>query len=433
MKIVSTQEPWVEDGGETSELFISVVGWTARQESNRKSERNRGAHVRMVAEGRWGRGRPPLGYRRDPNGKLVIDQKEAKVVELIFDMYVTNRTGVRGIKQELERRGVLTRRDRAFWVPGVIGKILKDAIYRGRHASGVPAPVIISPGLWSRAEQRRHANHHLKPGYLHQYALQGRATCECGGTIRVEHPGRGRGKAIYFCNNRYANSYRVMKGGERCIVPRKPVDKFEQALHRELTTCLNNPEKLIVMVERSIHRIQQELMRISGDAGSSEAELSNVVEDIGRVEESCLRRRITTDRRDELMADLEARRDVLEDQIGQMSPENRTALEENRDLLTGARDYLATLSARAELGLPTWEFSFVPSVAESEALQRFRKRGSNEFSRSPKRIPESLDNVLTAFNMTAVFCSDRVELTGGIELAVPDPDSHLHASTLGGS
>ncbi|MCH7892251.1 MAG: recombinase family protein, partial [Gemmatimonadetes bacterium] len=51
--IVSLQEPWMEDEGDTRDLFISVAGWSARQESNRKSERNKAAHVRMVAEGKW--------------------------------------------------------------------------------------------------------------------------------------------------------------------------------------------------------------------------------------------------------------------------------------------------------------------------------------------------------------------------------------------
>lgn len=82
VKIVSMQEPWVEDEGETRDLFMSVVGWTGRQESTRKSERNRQAHARLEAEGKWGKGRTPYGYRRGEDGKLEIEPSEADTVRL---------------------------------------------------------------------------------------------------------------------------------------------------------------------------------------------------------------------------------------------------------------------------------------------------------------------------------------------------------------
>ena len=431
--IVSLQEPWMEDEGDTRDLFISVVGWTSRQESTRKSERNRAAHVRMVAEGRWGRGRPPLAYQRDLDGKLIVEPGEAKIVELIFDLYTNNRMGVRQIKRELEHRGVRTRRGGTFWTPSVIERILKDPVYKGRHSSGIPAPVVVEAERWQLAQERRISNHNLKTGYVHRYALQGRAVCECGGRIRVEHPGRGRGKAVYFCNNRYANSYRVMKGGEKCMVPRRRVDEVEFELHRELTDCMNDPLKLSVMVERSITRIEEELTSMSGDFTGVKTELDLVTEDIGRVEESWLRRRIATDRRENLIGELESRRDSLEARLEQMSPERRKTLEENQELLRGARDYLRTLKARVELGIPSWKFSYMASVAESDALQKFRKSQYSAFSQDPDRIPEILDKVLTEFGMTAVFRGDRIDIIGGIELELPDEDYHPHASLMGGS
>ena len=433
VSIVSLQEPWMEDEGDTRDLFISVVGWSSRQESNRKSERNKAAHRRMLAEGTWGRGRPPLGYRRGSDGKLAIHQEEAKTVELIFDLYARNRVGVRKIKRELENRGIRTRTCKTFWAPSVIENILKAPIYKGRHSSGLSAPIVIDAERWELAQERRRSNRNLKTGYDHRYALQGRAGCECGGRIRVEHPGRGRGEAVYFCNNRYANSYHVMKGGDRCVVPRRRVNEVELELHRELTDCMNDPAKLIVMVERSIGRIEEELSSMSGDVTGVTTELEQVTDDIGRVEESWLRRRINTDRRDSLIGELESRRDSLEARLGQMSPERRKTLEENKDLLRGARDYLRTLRARVERGIPSFKFSFLPSVAESDALQRFRNSQFAAFSKDPNKISEILDGVLTEFNMAAVFRRDRVDIIGGIELELRDSEPHPYASLMGDS
>ena len=430
--IVSLQEPWMEDEGDTRDLFISVVGWSARQESNRKSERNKAAHVRMVAEGKWCGGRPPLGYQRDLDGRLIVDPVAAEIVELIFDLYITNRMGVRQVKRELEDRGIRTRTGGAFWVPSVIQRILKDPVYKGRHSSGVPAPVIVDTERWQLAQERRGYNHRLKTGYVHRYALQGRAVCECGGRIRVEHPGRGRGEAVYFCNNRYASSYHVMKGGKKCVVPRRRVDEVEFELHRELTGCMNDPEKLGVMVERSIARIEDELAFMPGDLAGVRTELGQVTEDLGRVEESWLLRRITTDRRDKIVGEMESRRDSLEAKLEQVSPERRTTLEENQELLRGAKDYLETLMARQEFDIPSWKFSLMPQVAESDALQKFRNSQYNAFPLDPNMIPEILDAVLTEFTMTAVFRTDRIEFSGGIELEVRDNDPHPYASLVGG-
>lgn len=423
----------MEDEGDTRDLFISVVGWSARQESNRKSERNKAAHVRMVAEGKWGRGKPPLGYQRDGDGKLAVDPGEAKIVEFIYELYISNRMGVRHIKKELEHRGVRTRRGGTFWTPSVIERILKDPVYKGRHSSGVPAPVIVDTERWQVAQERRISNHNLKTGYVHRYALQGRAVCECGGRIRVEHPGRGRGKAVYFCNNRYENSYRVMKGGERCVVPRRRVEEVELELHRELAECMKDPEKLGVMVERSIARIEDELSSMSGDFTVIKVDLEQVIEDIGRVEESWLRRRVDTRRRDNLIGELETRRDSLEARLEEMSPERRQSLEDKQELLRGAREYLKSLKERAEIGIPSWRFSPPLAWAESDASHKFRESQYYAFSWDADGIPEILDRILTEFSMTAVFREDRVDIIGGIELEILNSDAHPHASLLGGS
>lgn len=429
--IVSLQEPWMEEDGDTRDLFMSVVGWTSKQESTRKSERNKAAHTRMLAEGKWGRGRPPYGYKRGHDGKLAIEPEEAKIVQLIFDLYTGDRKGMRQIRRELESRGILTRKHKTFWTPSAIEKMLRDPVYNGTHVSGLSAPIIMDTEQWALAQARRISNHHLKSTEVHLYALQGRAVCECGGTIRIEHPGRGRGKAVYFCNNRYASSYHVMKGGERCTVPRRSVGDVEQGLHRELTDCLNDPAKLSVMVGNSIIRIQDELKSMSGDFSGVSAELEQVIEDIGRVEESFIRRRITLERRDGFLGEMESRRDALEAIIEQMSPERRKSLEDTQELLQGAEHYLKTLKTRVELGLKSWKFSLDPSVAESDALQKFRESQYSAFSQDPNMIPGILDKVLTEFDMTAIFREDRIDFIGGIEIELENRATHPYASTMG--
>jgi hypothetical protein len=234
-----------------------------------------------------------------------------------------------------------------------------------------------------------------------------------------------------ICNNRYASSYHVMKGGERCVVPRRSVGDVEQGLHRELTDCLNDPAKLSVLVGNSIVRIQDELKSMSGDFSGVSAELEQAIEDIGRVEESFLRRRITLERRDDLLGEMESRRDSLEARLEQMSPERRKSLEDTQELLQGAKHYLETLKTRIELGIPSWKFSIHPSVTESDALQKFRISQYGAFSHDPNMIPGMLDKVLTEFDMSAIFREDRIDFIGGIEIELENLITHPYASTMG--
>ncbi len=73
----------------------------------------------------------------------------------------------------------------------------------------------------------------------------------------------------------------------------------------------------------------------------------------------------------------------MESRIPQMSPDGRKPLEEKQEFLKRAKDYLATLKSRKEHEIPSWEFSFMPSVAESDELQRFRSSRFNELSKDP--------------------------------------------------
>ena len=75
----------------------------------------------------------------------------------------------------------------------------------------------------------------------------------------------------------------------------------------------------------------------------------------------------------------------------------------------------------------------MPQVAESDALQKYRDSEYNAFPLDSNRIPEILEKVLTQFGMTAVFRQDRIDFIGGIELEIPDNDTHPYASIVGGS
>ncbi len=52
VQVWSYQEPWTEAGGEMLDLLLSIAGWVARMESNRRSERTKAGLARAVAQGK---------------------------------------------------------------------------------------------------------------------------------------------------------------------------------------------------------------------------------------------------------------------------------------------------------------------------------------------------------------------------------------------
>ncbi len=52
VQVWSYQEPWTEAGGELLDLLLSIAGWVARMESNRRSERTKAGLQRAVSQGK---------------------------------------------------------------------------------------------------------------------------------------------------------------------------------------------------------------------------------------------------------------------------------------------------------------------------------------------------------------------------------------------
>lgn len=71
-----------------------------------------------------------LGYTKDENGKLVIVEEEAKIVRLIYDLYLKG-YGCRKIKSYLEKNDIKTVTGKFEWSTSTIDRILSNEKYVG--------------------------------------------------------------------------------------------------------------------------------------------------------------------------------------------------------------------------------------------------------------------------------------------------------------
>lgn len=145
-----------------SEMVLSFMATLAQEESHTKSE-----IMNASIEMRFRRGiflTPTLlGYDHDEDGNLIINEDEAKIVKLIFMMYLNGCT-CQEIADTLTDLGCATKKGNTTWSPGSILQILQNE----RHCGDVLARKTYTPNYLNHKSKKnmqnrpqyRKRNHH---------------------------------------------------------------------------------------------------------------------------------------------------------------------------------------------------------------------------------------------------------------------------------
>lgn len=145
-----------------SEMVLSFMATLAQEESHTKSE-----IMNASIEMRFRRGifLTPilLGYDHNEDGNLVINEEEAKIVKLIFMMYLNGCT-CQEIADTLTELGCMTKKGNTVWSPGSILQILQNE----RHCGDVLAHKTYTPNYLNHKSKKnmqnrpqyRKRNHH---------------------------------------------------------------------------------------------------------------------------------------------------------------------------------------------------------------------------------------------------------------------------------
>ena len=150
-----------------------------------KSDKIRKSMQEKAIRGK-GLGRPPYGYRNGADGALEPMRDEAAVVDLIFRLYTREEMGMRLIVQELNERGVTTRRG-GKWNVVSVRDILKNPVYIGTYTRfGLRLPgsheAIIEDQTFRKARDiARERRPRPRTSVADPYLLSGMAFCAyCG-------------------------------------------------------------------------------------------------------------------------------------------------------------------------------------------------------------------------------------------------------------
>lgn len=214
------------------EAMLKIILVFAELERNMTSERVTAAMLSRASDGKWNGGRVPYGYTYDKEAKeFIINEAEAKVVKLMYDLYDEKRS-LLAVSKELNARGYRSKKDVA-WSPVTVGNIMRSPFYIGtfrynyRNENGDSwsfkpesdwvmtedhHPQLVTHEQWNRVvttmkSQRRGQPGHGKTfnrGNVHIFS--GLLTCGyCGGTMtatkdRVRKTGWR--PSIYSCSTK---------------------------------------------------------------------------------------------------------------------------------------------------------------------------------------------------------------------------------------
>ena len=197
----------------TDRLTNYIRYWQADGESQKTSIRTKTALSQMVLEGRFRGGKTPYGYRLEKSGilnkrkhevnRLVIDDEEAEIVRMMFDLCVSSGYGKFRLAHFLNDHGIRNRKGET-WHDATIGAILHNPLYKGILRSGETCSEpfeelqIIKPELFDMAQslmtQRTNENKEYRTLPLNttgQSLLSGNIFCgHCGGRLTLTTNGK---------------------------------------------------------------------------------------------------------------------------------------------------------------------------------------------------------------------------------------------------
>ena len=256
VKVLSAMERITDDP--SGILLESLIEGIAEYYSAELAENVHRGMTENALEGK-ANGRAPLGYKKGPDGKLVVDERNAKAVRFIFQSVLEGRT-LKKIASALNKMGYRNSFGKPF-ASSNFGNLLKNTKYIGiyhwgdKDVEGVVPPIIkrdVFEKVQKIMESRKHKSTRKR---VDAYLLTGRLICGLCGASYIGKSGTshtGEPYAYYCCANRIH--------GKGCKGKNYRQDKLEEWLSIETLKALNHPD--------TIHQLAEQIIQIQKAAAA---------------------------------------------------------------------------------------------------------------------------------------------------------------------
>ena len=280
VKVISITQPTSDDSG--GEMMRRIINLFDEHQSKENSKHTSRAMKENARQGFFNGSKPPFGYlaaSTEADGchgrkkkKLEINETEASIVRMIYDLYLFGcqgkTVGQKEIGRHLTERGLLMRGKP--WRVQKVHTILSDTLYKGDYYFNVTdskakqkrestewiktsIPAIIDSALFEQVRIRREsrAPSQISPSILSSPTLMtGLIKCgECGGSMTLATGKSGRYK-YYKCTSR------KNKGNHVCSSGNLPMEKTDQQVLSQLAEKVFTPQRVQTMMTALRQRIK---------------------------------------------------------------------------------------------------------------------------------------------------------------------------------
>ena len=280
------------------ELLLSIIASISQEESRSISENVTWGHRKRMADGKVS---VPfsrfLGYDRGEDGNLVVNEKEAEIVRLIYRLFLEGLTPY-SIAKHLTEKGIPTPAGKTKWTDSTVKSILTNEKYKGdallqksytadyltkkKKVNHGEVPMyyvqdnheaIISPEIFDAVQHEMERRKNSGSRYSGVDILSAKLICgECGCfySPKVWHSTDKYRRIIYQCGHKYRKQ-------KRCSTPHFTAEQiqdiFIQAVnglienHEEITANLRKGMKMVsdcTALEQERDRMKEETILLAG-------------------------------------------------------------------------------------------------------------------------------------------------------------------------
>lgn len=297
IKIITPQKVY-DLNNESDMLHTDVKSFIARQELNLIKSRLYRGRVSIAKDGFYVHGTAPFGYKKIKSGKyntLEIVPEEAKIIKMIFDMYVNEDKGAIQICDELVRLGLKNASGNLNWSTRTIKKVIHNETYAGKvtfakrtykaSREGTKSKInpdyisvegkhegIISYDLWLKAQDRAKARYN-PPAKINtgiRNPLAGLIKCSCGYAMTIKEDYKAlrlvcskrcgtAGTNIIRVEKRLIDDLRKHYNNLKADVQEKTVASKTDALMHKKSILEENIKKKEQQINKTYELLEQEI------------------------------------------------------------------------------------------------------------------------------------------------------------------------------
>lgn len=238
-----------------------------------------------------------LGYEKGEDGLPKIVEKEAKVVRLIYKLFLEGKTPS-GIAKQLTTNKIPTPAGKEIWQESTVRSILKNEKYKGDailqksftvdfltkkkkiNEGEVPQyyvenshPAIITPEAFDLVQHEIKKRKNTKGYKTGVSCFSGKIVCgKCGSFYgsKVWHSTSKYRKVIWQCNSKFKND-------EKCSTPHLYEDKIKQAFVEAFNSLIENKDEILQGYE-SIIQVLTDTSKLDKESNKLQNEIEIVTE-----------------------------------------------------------------------------------------------------------------------------------------------------------